>query len=126
MRREEEILADIADAADAIVRSMRDQSFADFLADDDLRDAILLRLIRIGEAARQLPPTLKSRHPNVPWADTIAFRNRAVHAYFAIDWSIVWETATADVPTLQGQIAAIITAQQPPLDPPDGSGRGSR
>ncbi len=83
MRREELFLVDILQAADDIKRSVGDHSFAAFVGDRDLRDAVLLRLILIGEAATQLPDAVKQRYQDVPWADMMRFRNRVVHDYFA-------------------------------------------
>lgn len=40
--------------------------------------------------------------------DIIAFRNIAVHEYFAIRWDIVWITATEEVPILKKQIEKIL------------------
>jgi uncharacterized protein with HEPN domain len=31
-----------------------------------------------------------------------------VHAYFAIDWKIVWSAAIEDVPALRSQIAEVL------------------
>ncbi|MBW2011807.1 MAG: DUF86 domain-containing protein [Deltaproteobacteria bacterium] len=36
------------------------------------------------------------------------FRNIAVHEYFSVNWSIVWVTATQDVPDLRRKVARII------------------
>lgn len=112
MRREALFLADIVEAADAIARSLDGRSYDDFLVDDDARAAILYRLVVIGEAARNLSPALRDRYPALPWRAITDFRNRAVHAYFGMDWDIVWETATVAVPLLRRQVAAIIADQE--------------
>jgi len=59
------------------------------------------KLIVIGEAAARLPRSFTERHPEIEWVDIVAFRNIAVHEYFAVDWKIVWVTATEDVPLLR-------------------------
>jgi uncharacterized protein with HEPN domain len=41
----------------------------------------------------------------------VGFRNIAVHAYFAVDWSIVWVTATQDAPQLRQQVSKILAAE---------------
>jgi uncharacterized protein with HEPN domain len=43
-------------------------------------------------------------------------RNFPAHRHFAIDWSIVWDTATQDVPALRQQVAAIIEIDDPATD----------
>jgi uncharacterized protein with HEPN domain len=51
---------------------------------------------------------IRTAYPLVPWQDIVAFRNIAVHAYFSVDWTIVWNAATVDVPALKKQIEAIL------------------
>jgi uncharacterized protein with HEPN domain len=79
-----------------------------FLLDDLLRSAVLNKLTIIGEAAGRLSVEFRTRYPEIEWADIIGFRNIAVHSYFAVDWNIVWNTATEDAPTLRDQIAKIL------------------
>ncbi|WP_322494620.1 DUF86 domain-containing protein [Chloroflexus sp.] len=67
------------------------------------------KLIVIGEAAARLPKAFTDKHPGIPWPDIVGFRNIAVHAYFSVDWRIVWITATQDVPLLHQQIANTLT-----------------
>jgi uncharacterized protein with HEPN domain len=43
--------------------------------------------------------------------DIVGFRNIAVHEYFAILWTIVWETAGRDVPDLREKILSMIEAE---------------
>ena len=113
-------LDDILTAIAATRRTMRRHSFETFVADEDARDAVLLRLIRIGEAAAQVSQAVRDRHPEVDWRSAIGFRNRVVHGYFAVTWSIVWETATADLPALERQIAGILG--EPPVPTEDAPG----
>jgi uncharacterized protein with HEPN domain len=113
MRREELYLADIVEMADAIEVSLRGVDHAAFLADRDKCDAVLLKLILIGEAAARLPKALRKHHPEVQWAEIITFRNMAVHIYFAVDWEFVWITASEDTPKLRGLVADILAKEFP-------------
>lgn len=67
-----------------------------------------LYLADIVEAAARVSEQLAASHPEIPWRDMAGFRNIAIHAYFAVDWKIVWRTATEDVPMLQTQIQSIL------------------
>jgi uncharacterized protein with HEPN domain len=40
-------------------------------------------------------------------------RNRIVHAYFDLDWKILWVAAAEDVPALRAQVAAILESDFP-------------
>jgi uncharacterized protein with HEPN domain len=114
MQLDDALLRDIVAAADIIARRIANRSLDDFLADDALQDGVLLRLIFIGEAAAQLPPAVRQRSPEVPWSDAIAFRNRVVHGYATINWTIVWRTAIRSIPVLREQVAAILARDYPP------------
>jgi uncharacterized protein with HEPN domain len=47
----------------------------------------------------------------VPWPQIVAFRNILIHAYFGIDWEVVWLAATDRCPVLRRQIAGILEAE---------------
>lgn len=113
MRREELYLADIVEAADAIGSFLQGTERADFLGNDLLRSAVLQKLSIIGEAASKLPKDFREHHREVPWPDIVAFRNIAVHAYFSVEWPIVWVTATRDVPGLRKMVADILDSEYP-------------
>jgi uncharacterized protein with HEPN domain len=106
-------LRDIIEAADAIAQFLVGSTPEAMSRDDLLRSAVLHKLTVIGEAAARLTPRTRSEHPQVPWADIVAMRNLAVHEYFAVDWEIVWVTATQDVPLLRSQVADVLAGGVP-------------
>ncbi|WP_299645271.1 DUF86 domain-containing protein [uncultured Chloroflexus sp.] len=108
MRPERLYLTDMVEAADAIERFLRGISSADFMQDELRQSAVLQKLIVIGEAAARLPKRYTDQYQDIPWPDIVAFRNLAVHEYFAVDWRIVWVTATQDVPLLRQQIVRLL------------------
>lgn len=111
MRREELYLADIVEAADAIERFIEGIQRKDFADDELRRSAVLQKLIVIGEAAARLSVDFREHHSEVEWPDIVGFRSIAVHEYFAVDWSIVWVTATQDVPGLRREVARILAEE---------------
>lgn len=110
MRRELLYLKDIVEAADAIQRFLDNIARDEFLKNDLLGSAVLQKLIVIGEPAARFSKDFQSRHSEIDWLDIVAFRNIAVHAYFSIDWNIVWTTATRDVPALKQDVSTILHA----------------
>ncbi len=113
MRSEVLYLKDILEAADAVRRFMEGVSQDAFMESDLVQSAVLQKLSLIGEAAGRLPETFRERHSEIQWADIIGFRNIAVHAYFDVDWSIVWVTANDDVPLLRQMIAQLLEQEFP-------------
>lgn len=55
----------------------------------------------IGEAISRLSAELRERHPEVPWRQIIAVRRRIVHAYFDLDWQILWDAAISEIVTTE-------------------------
>ncbi len=73
-----------------------------------LRSAVVQKLATIGEAASRVSEDLWTHNPQVPWPQIIAFRNILIHAYFGIEWDVVWRAAAYRCPILRQQIAAIL------------------
>jgi uncharacterized protein with HEPN domain len=73
----------------------------------------LHHLTVIGEAISRLSVELRARYPDVPWRQIIAVRHRIVHAYFDLDWQILWDTAIDDIPELRRQVLNIVTTEFP-------------
>ena len=111
MRREEVYLTDIVEAAESINKFLAGIKRQTFLQDDLLRSAVLQKLSIIGEAASRLASEFRNCHAEIEWADIIGFRNIAIHAYFAVDWSIVWFTATKEVPDLSKKAGDILAKE---------------
>ena len=108
MRPEKLYLTDIVEAAQSIARFVQGESFDEFEQNEMMNSAVLQKLTVIGEAASRLPKEFINRFPEIPWVDIIAFRNIAVHEYFAIRWDIAWTAATEEVPVLKKQIEKIL------------------
>jgi len=117
MRRDELYLRDILEAAGYIAADISGMVREDFLANRTVRDAVVRNLIAIGEACARVSPELRGRRPEIPWPDVAAFRNILVHAYFGIDWDIVWYAVSHQVPSLAGRVASILETG---FDPPAG------
>ena len=66
------------------------------------------KLATIGEAASRVSEHLKVSHSEIPWPQIMAFRNILIHAYFGIEWDVVWRAALHRCPVLREQIAAIL------------------
>jgi uncharacterized protein with HEPN domain len=106
MRRDELYLVDILEAANVISGFLATVDESKFAGSDLIQNAVLQKLMIIGEAAGRVSPEVRGRWPEIPWRSISGFRNLAVHAYFEVDWSIVWDIATDSIPALQGQVAA--------------------
>jgi len=98
--RDAAFLNDIREACAKITKKLKNCKFPHFADDEDLRDIVVLQLIIIGEAARQLTDKTRNLYPQVPWSEMIGIRNILAHTYWSADALKIWETATRDIPEL--------------------------
>lgn len=114
MRPDDLYVDELFEAAQTVRRYMA-RGGPEWIYDEIVRDAVLHRLIVIGEIAGAVSADLRARHPEVPWARVRAFRNTAIHEYFAVDWVRVRRIAVDEVPTLEQQVLAIIKCEFPEI-----------
>ncbi|MBI2569496.1 MAG: DUF86 domain-containing protein [Candidatus Schekmanbacteria bacterium] len=81
----------------------------DYSGDPFLRSAVERQLEIVGEAmnrALKCDPSLANELPES--SKIIAFRNRLVHAYFAISDAVVWRIVESDVPILRDKLRRLL------------------
>jgi uncharacterized protein with HEPN domain len=61
----------------------------------------LVRLLEIiGEATSRVPVEERIRHPSIPWPEIVGLRNRLIHEYDSVDFDILWQIVSDDLPPL--------------------------
>jgi len=81
-----------------------------FLADPKTQDAVIMKLLVIGELAAHLldeHPQFVANYPEIPWQKMKGMRNRMAHGYFELDLEIVWETVQSAIPDLQTRLRSL-------------------
>lgn len=81
-----------------------------FLDDATLQRAFVRSIEVIGEAAKQVPDTFRHEHPQVAWRGLAGMRDRLIHGYFGVDYTLVWDVVTTRIPKLHEQISLILEA----------------
>ena len=93
-------LRDILIHARRVKSFCSDVSRAEFLDDERTHQAVLYSLLVIGEAANRLPDEIRVGVTGVPWEQVVGFRNVAVHEYFRVNLTRVWQIAQTEIPDL--------------------------
>jgi uncharacterized protein with HEPN domain len=86
----------------------KDRTLDDLINDDYFAHAVRSAIEVIGEAAKNVPDPIKKKHQDIPWRDMGALRDKIIHGYFRIDYSIVWSFIKDDLPALEPKIAALL------------------
>jgi len=94
------LVEDIIESACKILSYTENLSYEEFTKDSKTIDAVIRNFEIIGEAANRLPEDFKDKHNGVDWHRIRGFRNRIVHHYFGIDYSIVWKIKESYLPSL--------------------------
>ena len=102
------LIEDIIDSGNKILEYTSDLSFTDFTKDSKTIDAVIRNFEIIGEAANRLPEDFKDENSEIDWHRIRGFRNRIVHDYFGIDYSIVWEIKSTFLPDLIIKLNALL------------------
>lgn len=102
------LLTDILEAAEKIILYTRDLSYDAFIADSKTIDAVVRNFEIIGEAANRLPDEFKDDHLQIDWHKIRGLRNRIVHHYFGIDYSIIWSIKEHFLPDMILQVKRML------------------
>jgi len=99
---------DILESAQKILLYTKGMKYDKFISDSKTVDAVIRNFEIIGEAARQLPKSVKDNHADIEWKAIIAFRNVVVHEYFVINHKIMWDIIRNKIPSLTKAVEDIL------------------
>ena len=91
----------IVDDIKIIKEYLDNATYEQLLADELSLDAIMFRLVQIGENTKPISVDFKERHPEIEWSEIVGFRNKLVHEYGKTDYSFVYEVITKDLDELK-------------------------
>ena len=100
MTRDKESLFDIVEAIEKILAYTKGVRFEEFQLNEEKQDAVLRRILVIGEATKRLSAEFKTRHSQIPWKEIAGMRDIVVHDYNRIDLETIWDVVQNDLPEL--------------------------
>jgi len=91
-----------------IERYLAGCTYADFVRQDQLVDAVERNIEKIGEAAAVIPDTIRKSHPEIPWTSMVGLRNNVIHHYFGVNYEVIFQIATKNIPETKGMIIEVL------------------
>jgi uncharacterized protein with HEPN domain len=87
-----------------IETSIKNIKYQDFLKNEELQDATLMRLQVIGENIKNIPPNIKKQNKKINWKKFEKLRNIISHKYASIDYFIIWNFIEKNLEELKSGI----------------------
>lgn len=73
----------------------------------------LVRLLEIvGEAGNRISKQEREHYPDIPWSEIVGLRNRLIHGYDEVDFDILWQIVTQDLPPLAATLERILSEKE--------------
>ena len=86
-----------------------DLKYDTFLNDETLKRAVVRSLEIIGEATKKIPADVKVQWNTIQWKNMAGMRDRLIHNYMGINYTIVWDVIKNKIPNMHQQIAEILS-----------------
>jgi len=110
----DDTLSDILAVAEKAIGFVAGMDLDDLAHDDRTEFAVIKALEIVGEAARRVPESFRESHPQIPWREMAAMRDKLVHDYFGVNLEVVWKTIHEDLPPLISTLRDLIEELQAP------------
>ena len=98
-----------------IVQNMRDAEefiqgidYKRFEADKKTFNAVVRAIEVIGEAAKHVPESVRSKYPALPWKEMAGMRDKVIHFYFGINRELVWLVVKERIPSIRPLLEQIL------------------
>lgn len=111
MKDDSVYVAHMLDAIKDIKEMTSGMDEKDFIENKAVRLAVVKSLEIIGEASKCVSKAFRLKNPQIPWSDIIKMRDKTVHFYFGINYSMVWEVVRRDLPALESGLQKAVKKQ---------------
>ena len=101
-------LRHIQDECLYIISVSENLKYEDFLRNETLKRATVRSLEIIGEATKKIPADFKVKWKSIQWKNMAGMRDRLIHDYIGVNYSIVWDVMKNKIPEMNKQISEFL------------------
>jgi len=65
----------------------------------------------VGEATKKIPADFKVKWSSIQWKSMAGMRDRLIHDYIGVNYSIVWDVLINKIPELNVQIQEVLSCE---------------
>jgi len=99
------------DAAREAAQMAQGKTRTDLDTDRPLNLSLVRLLEIVGEAASRVPGGDRATYSSIPWMEIVGLRNRLIHGYDNVDFDILWQIVTQDLPPLIAELEKILSVR---------------
>ena len=103
-----DLIRHILDETAFLIAEAASMSEEQFMVDEKTQRAFARSFEIVGEASKKVPDDFKAVHSDVNWKSMARMRDKLIHHYFGVDYSIVWNTIQESIPVLEQQLKKLI------------------
>ena len=100
-----EYLRHIQDECSYIISVTENLLYEDFMDNETLKRAVVRSLEIVGEATKKIPADFKVKWNTIQWKSMAGMRDRLIHDYIGVNYSIVWDVMKNKIPDIHRQIS---------------------
>jgi|SRR3989344_1705458 len=111
MKRDSKLFVkDIIDAIEFIEEFVSDMTLDELKEDEKTSSAVIRKFEIIGEAVKYMPTSVKEKYHEIQWKSMAGMRDRLIHAYFGIDYNLVWAAIKNEIPKLRPKLKKVLSS----------------
>lgn len=104
----EHILAEIE-----FLRKQRDNlNETEFAVNEVMQRAFVRSLEIIGEAVKGVAGDIKEKYPEIDWKALAGMRDKLIHHYFGVDYTLVWDVVENKIDKLKYDLEKVKNSEQ--------------
>ncbi len=112
MKRNEVYLRHILDEIIFLLRSTEDLTYESFLENEMYTRAFSRSFEIIGEAVKNLSSDFRKKHKDTEWKKIAGMRDKIIHNYFSVDYTILWDVIKNKLPDIKENIQDILSQKE--------------
>src|SRR3990167_5835990 len=117
MKRDNKLFVkDIIEAMVSIEKFVGKMTLEELKKDEKTSSAVIRKFEIIGEAAKYMPNNVKEKYKDIQWKSMAGMRDRLIHAYFGIDYALVWSAIKTEIPNLKLKLKKILSDMEQDLN----------
>lgn len=101
-------IKDMLESMERAENFVEGMEYDDFSKDEKTSFAVIRCIEVMGEAAKQVPESIRKKHPGIPWKSIAGMRDKVIHFYFGVNLEKVWLVVKEDLPKIKPKIRKIL------------------